>query len=129
MYVCIRDVKFVFSKFELCKIQILFALRLGLWYSEFVLTSTVCPQYFIQHGFRVIVMVLNFGTRSHFSFLLIACFITFCVHTALQQKQQHQCIIYSMHYRSSHPGFEYRMYANRIQIQFFKTEVRKFELC
>jgi len=108
-----RDVKFVFfsnSNF-IRKIRILFELRLGLWYREFVLTLTVCPQYFIQQDFHV--MVLNFGARSHFSFLLtaIACFITFYVHTA-----QHQCIIYCMHYRSLHPRFEYRMYANQIQI-------------
>jgi len=32
--------------------------------------------------------------------LLIACFITFYVHRALQQKQQQQCIIYCVHCRS-----------------------------
>ena len=32
--------------------------------------------------------------------LLIACFITFDVHRALQQKQQHQCIIYVVRCRS-----------------------------
>ena len=55
----------------------------SLWQSEFVLTLTVCLQYFIQHGFHL--MVLNFGAKSHFTFM-IACFITFYVHRALQQK-------------------------------------------
>ena len=36
-------------------------------YGEFVLTLTVCLLYFIQHGFHV--MVFNFGTRSHFTFI------------------------------------------------------------
>jgi len=45
-------------------------------------------------------MVLNFGARSHFR-LLIACFITFYVCTAMKQKQQqNQCIIYWMHCQS-----------------------------
>jgi len=44
-------------------------------------------------------MVLNFGP-GRILLLLIACFITFCVRRALQQKQQHQCIIYYMRYRS-----------------------------
>jgi len=76
-----------FSKFELC---------VDPWSSEFVLTLTVHLRYFIQHGFHVI--VLNFGARSHFTF--IVCFITFYVPRALQQKQQHQCIIYCMCCRS-----------------------------
>ena len=58
-------------------------------------------------------------------FLFIACFITFYVHTALQQKQQqHQRIIYCMHYRSLHPRSEYRMYANRIQIRILKPKFK-----
>jgi len=36
-------------------------------YSDFVLTLTVSLQYFIQHGYHVI--MLNFVTRSHFSFI------------------------------------------------------------
>ena len=48
----------------ICKIRILFELRLSLWWSEFVLTFTVCLQYFIQHSFHV--MVLNYGVWSHF---------------------------------------------------------------
>ena len=44
-----RDVKFVFySKFQ-------------------VLTLTVYLQYFVQYGFHV--LVLNFGARSHFTFV------------------------------------------------------------
>jgi len=43
-------------------------------------------------------MVLNFGP-GRILLLQIACFITFYVHRALQQKQ-HQCIIYCVHCRS-----------------------------
>jgi len=44
-------------------------------------------------------MVLNFGLGpGRILLLLIACFIMFYVHRALQQKQ-HQCIIYCMHRR------------------------------
>jgi len=41
-------------------------------------------------------MVLNFGA-GQILHLWIACFITFYVRRTPQQKQQHQCTIYSMH--------------------------------
>ena len=104
-----------------CKIRILFELRLGLWYSEFVLTLTVRPQYFIQHGFHM--MVLNFGGRLHLSFLLIA-------------------RLYSAPTKTATTSMYYLLYALPIftsQIRIpnvcrsnsnsnFKTEVWKFEL-
>jgi len=69
-----------FSEFELCKIQILFELRLGLWYSEFVLTLTIHPEYFIQHGFHE--MVLNFTARSHFTFIDWVFYNVLCSYSA-----------------------------------------------
>ena len=63
-----RDVKFAWFRYSnfVWKIRILFKLRLGIW-QEFALNMTVCLPYFIQHGFHV--TVLNFGARSHFSFI------------------------------------------------------------
>jgi len=68
--------------------------------------------------------------------LLIACFITFYVHRVLQQKQQHQCIIYCMCCRSLlsenseqiRIRFEYRICKSNLSSNF-KTKVQKFELC
>ena len=76
-----------------CKIRILFELRLGLWYNEFVLYLTVHLQYFIQHGFHV--MVLNSAARSHFTVIDCMFYNVLCA-----TKEQHQCIIYCMHCRS-----------------------------
>ena len=82
------------SKF-VCKIRILFELRLGLWLSEFVLTL-YSYRFLYKMAFMWWCSILGPG---HILLLLIACFITFCVRRALQQKQ-HQCIIYCMHCQS-----------------------------
>jgi len=65
-------------------------------------------------------MVLNFVARSHFT--LIACFITFYVLRALQQKQQHQCIIYCMHCR-----FLLSENSGQISIRDSNTKCLQFE--
>ena len=60
----ISDVKFVFSRFELrSKNSNFIRTSFRPMVSEFVLTLTVRLQYFIQHGFHVI--VLKFGASSH----------------------------------------------------------------
>ena len=92
---------FFFSNLNfVCKIRILFELRLGLLYSDFVLTLTVRPQYVVQHGFLVMVLNCSILGPSRILSLPIACFITFYVHRAPQQKRQYQCITYHTHWRS-----------------------------
>ena len=79
-----------FSKFELCKIRILFELCLfWLWlYAYSILYNMAFMRWCSILGPGRILL------------LLTACFITFYVRIALQQKQ-HQCIIYCMRCRSS----------------------------
>ena len=85
----ILNLFFLNSNF-VCKIRILFELRLGLRYGEFVLTLTVCLQYFTQHGFDV--MVLNFGTRWHFSFINCMFFNVLCSYsTAIKTTTSVHC--------------------------------------
>jgi len=86
-----------FSKFELCKIWILFELvqangRVSLFW---LWLYANCISYHM--AFMWWCSILGPGRILH---LLIASFTPFCVCRTLQQKQQHQCIIYRMHCQS-----------------------------
>jgi len=101
IYYQIRDVKFVFFQIRtsVCKIRIFLELRLGLRYrySEFVFLWLYAYSILYNMAFMWWCSILGPG---RILVLSIAFFITSYVRRALQQKQEHQRIIYCMRCRS-----------------------------
>ena len=117
-----RDVKFAFSKFELCRIRIFRT-------SFRPMVEWICFDFDYSILYKMAFMWwCSILGPCRILLLLIAYFITFYICRALQQKQ-HQCIICRMHCRSllSENSGQILLDVCKSNLNF-KTEVWKFKL-